>query len=829
MGETLSTDTLDEKITKPGELSFDGQSFLYDGKGYFIVSGEMHYFRINADCWHIHLKHMKEAGLNTVSTYIPWSLHEQIEGEPDFSGRYGANLDLERFIGLCKDMQMNLTVKPGPYILAELSMHGIPRWFFENYPDARACDANGKPYPMQYTCLVHPDYTRKAMQWYDAVMPLLARHQLSQSGPIAFMQVCNEVGLFQWLGGAGDYSPASLEDYRNYLQSIYGDITRLNKRYKTDYQNWQHIRPPAGHVKTFADHIGYRDWHTYHRHFYADYIGQLINEIRSRGITTALFHNVPGWVFSRAKEMPVCLSMYHELSRLYPDILLGVDHIPENLSYRNFHDDRIINEFTKAVQGSSGPMYVAELQAGTREANVTVYPSEMELFYKSCLANGVVSMNYYMFSAGQNPPGWSVYDSSFYLQTPLDVDGRPGKQYPVVKRIGKLIKTHGSRLCNAATNASQALAFYPPYYYRELTRPLFSKENYDPRSGIDSRLDPTSITDELLFDGVGKLLAMDNQEYDAVDITRDNSKQLSHYKQLWVASTDRMDAASQKRLLDYVEDGGHLICFPTLPKFDLQDNPCTLLADGLKVKSSGVLDDFDGMIRWADSGEEIHATRYIETFEADNARTIALARNGQTCGLRVHCDKGSASIFGTGFMYQAVAHRTAWQKLGLTEDFRGPVLCDNPNIITRTREMASDGGYLFMLNYHNQPLDTKINKGINELADAQIHLPPCSGLILPFNMPLNDHCMLVATTSEILAWESTDQKIILEISGHPKTQGQMTLKCNHEIRRISLDGNTIAQSQHDPKITVRFQHPETPGQLVIHFQPNTIQSMEIHK
>jgi beta-galactosidase GanA len=813
----LLINTLKHKKTQALEMSFNDRAFLRDGKNYFILSGEMHYFRIDAKLWPVHLKQMKDAGLNTVSSYIPWSLHEQTEGQPDFSGRYGPNLDLERFIGLCKDMQLNLTVKPGPYILAELVMHGIPRWFFENYPDALACDVDGKPYPVKYTCLIHPDYKRKAMQWYDAVMPLLASNQISNGGPIALMQVCNEAGLFQWLGGAGDYSETSLQDYRSYLFSSYGNIEKLNAQYGTKYIDWSQINPPSGHVTSKEDHFGYQDWQTYHRCFYANYIGWLIGKIRDRGIETPLFHNVPGWVFTRAKDMPVCLSMYHELSRLYPDIILGIDHIPENPSYRNFHDDRIINEFTKAMQGGRGPMYVAELQAGTREANVRVYPAEMELFYKACLANGIVSMNYYMFSQGQNPPGWSIYDSSFYLQTPLDINGKPGDSYPVVQHIGKLIKTHGSRLCDGTTNASQALVFYPPYYYRELTSPLFTKENFDPQTGADSRFDKKTITEELLFDSVGKLLAMDNQEYDAVDITHKNTEQLKQYKQLWLASTDRMDAESQKTLLKYVKDGGHLICFPTLPKFDLQANPCTLLADGLKVQTDQVLDDFDGMICWADTKKEIHATRYIETFKAENAKTIAKTQNGKSCGLKVICGKGSATVFGTGFIYQAADHRTAWQKLGLAEDFRANILCDNPLVITRTRMVEENSGYFFMLNYHNQSQKTKVESDTGLFADANFYLPPSSGLVLPFNLPLGNDCDLIFATSEILTIESSPKKLTLEISGHTKTDGQIVLECNHAVNNISLNGKDVPFEKRERKTILQYQHSSVPETLVITF------------
>jgi beta-galactosidase len=689
----------------------------------------MHYFRINAELWQTHLQLMKQAGLNTVSSYVPWSLHEQIEGRPDFMGKYAANLNLQRFIDLCKNMELNLILKPGPYILAELAMHGIPKWLFENYPDTLACDVNGKPYPVKYACLTHPDYKQKTMLWYDAVMPLIATNQFSKGGPIALVQVCNEVGLFQWLAGSGDYSTQSLIAYHNYLHMTYGDIAALNTFYNTDYTEFDQVPAPSGRVKSKADHWTYRDWERFHRNFYAEYIGWLIHEIRHRGVNVPLFHNVPGWVYSRAKTMPVCLSMYHQLSRLYPDILLGVDHIPENPSYRNFHDDRLINVFTKALQGNRGPTYIAELQAGTREANIRVYPNEMELFYKACLANGAVAMNYYMFSQGQNPPGYETYDSSFYLQTPLNVNGKPSENYPVIQRISEIIKKHGQNLCKSQTNAQQALAFYPPYYYREFTCPLFTEENLDDRSFINCRLDPRMITDELLYDSLAKLLAMENQEYDAVDITNTDPTQLDRYKQIWVACTEQMDAESQQMLLDYVRRGGHLICFPTLPKLDLDAKPCTLLAEGLNVNFGPILADTDEMIRWTDTNEEIHAISYMETFSAKQGHVLAMTRDGETCGINVNYGKGSAAILGTGFIYQASAHKKAWQHLSLDINFKGPVICDNPLVITRTRFYKHNGGYFFMLNYHNQPLQGKIT-----FHNKPFKLPPFSGLMLPFNI-----------------------------------------------------------------------------------------------
>lgn len=709
-------------------LSFNNQNFQLDGQDFFPLSGEMHYFRIEADRWKIHLEKMKTAGLNTVSTYIPWSLHEQTEGRPDFKGKYAPNLNLIRFIELCAEKGLFLIVKPGPYILAELAMHGIPKWFFDKYPGAAACDPDGNPHPIQYTCLSHPDYKQKSMQWYDAVLPLLASFQTTQGGPVSFMQVCNEAGLFQWLSSSGDYNPQSIADYRDYLHTQYNSIQELNRIYGSDYKTFDTVLPPAGRVQSKADHLACKDWHNFHRHFYAEYICWLITEIRSRGIEVPLFHNVPGWVFGRAKNMPVCLSMYHKVSRLYPEILLGVDHIPENPSYRNFHDDRIVNAFAKALQGNRGPTYIAELQAGTREANVRIYPNEMELFYKACMANGAVAMNFYMFSQGQNPPGWETYDTSFYLQTPLDVQGEPSENYHVIKRIGQFLKRHGCRLCQCRNHALQALVFYPPYYYREFTYPLFTGENLDDFSHHTGKLDYRMVTDELLFDGVGKLLAMDNQEYDVVDITNTDAARLDQYKQIWAACTEQMDSKSQQDLLEYVYRGGHLICFPTLPKADLAGKACSVLAEGLGIRSEELRTDGNRMIRWVETDEEMYAISYIETFQASHGRTIALTRDGKSCGIFVNCGKGSAAILGTGFLYQAAAHKKAWQNLSLNINFKGPITCDNPLVITRTRWHKQNGGYLFLLNYHNQPLQTKIS-----LHNEPFYLPPFSGLVLAFD------------------------------------------------------------------------------------------------
>ncbi len=93
--------------------------FLKNGKPYFVISGEIHYFRLDPTLWEKHLKLLKESGANTTSTYIPWDWHEYEEGMFDFTGETNPARNLIKYIKLCKKVGLDLIVKPGPYILAE--------------------------------------------------------------------------------------------------------------------------------------------------------------------------------------------------------------------------------------------------------------------------------------------------------------------------------------------------------------------------------------------------------------------------------------------------------------------------------------------------------------------------------------------------------------------------------------------------------------------------------------------------------------------------------------------------------------------------------------
>jgi hypothetical protein len=63
---------------------YDHHSFIINGKRQLLIAGAIHYPRSSPGMWPYLFKKTKEAGINTIDTYVFWNLHEPVEGHYDF-------------------------------------------------------------------------------------------------------------------------------------------------------------------------------------------------------------------------------------------------------------------------------------------------------------------------------------------------------------------------------------------------------------------------------------------------------------------------------------------------------------------------------------------------------------------------------------------------------------------------------------------------------------------------------------------------------------------------------------------------------------------------
>src|SRR6516165_12409325 len=115
--------------TKPQVFTIKGEHFLLDGTPFRILSGELHYARIPREYWRQRLRMAKAMGLNTVTTYVFWNVHEPRPGVYDFSG----NNDVAEFVREAQQEGLWVILRPGPYACDEWEFGGYPAWLLKDH------------------------------------------------------------------------------------------------------------------------------------------------------------------------------------------------------------------------------------------------------------------------------------------------------------------------------------------------------------------------------------------------------------------------------------------------------------------------------------------------------------------------------------------------------------------------------------------------------------------------------------------------------------------------------------------------------------------------
>ncbi|MBL0884761.1 glycoside hydrolase family 35 protein [Myceligenerans indicum] len=176
------------------------RDFLLDGEPMQLVSGALHYFRVHPDLWADRIRKARLMGLNAIETYVPWNFHAPSRGEFRTTGRY----DLGRFLDLVDAEGLHAVVRPGPYICAEWDGGGLPAWLFAA-DDGRGAAA--------VRC-ADPAFLTAIGEYFGALLPIVAKRQVTAGGPVLAVQVENEYGAY------GDDPPERREEYLRALVDL---------------------------------------------------------------------------------------------------------------------------------------------------------------------------------------------------------------------------------------------------------------------------------------------------------------------------------------------------------------------------------------------------------------------------------------------------------------------------------------------------------------------------------------------------------------------------------------------------------------------------------
>ncbi|KAL8458565.1 hypothetical protein ACS0TY_036184 [Phlomoides rotata] len=168
---------LDKGYVHKFEIAED--MFWKDGEPFRIIGGDLHYFRVHPEYWKDRLLRAKALGLNTIQTYVPWNLHEPRQGHLVFEGI----ADLISFLKLCKELDLLVMLRPGPYICGEWDLGGFPAWLLAKEPAIRLRSAD-------------PAFLELVEKWWGILLPKVSPLLYSNGGPITMVQIENEFGSY---------------------------------------------------------------------------------------------------------------------------------------------------------------------------------------------------------------------------------------------------------------------------------------------------------------------------------------------------------------------------------------------------------------------------------------------------------------------------------------------------------------------------------------------------------------------------------------------------------------------------------------------------------
>ncbi|MHB9022890.1 MAG: beta-galactosidase [Armatimonadota bacterium] len=264
-------------------LNLQDNMLVVNGTPLPFFCGEIHYWRNDPSTWREALIMAKLAGLNFVSTYFPWDVHEVDEGYTDlgsplsydFTGRTDPRKNLLGFLELAQQEGLYVVARPGPQIVAEWKHKGPPLHSFAfDWPE--------------------PGYKTALARWFDAVSKVIARYSVDNGGPIVLCQVDNEG------------HELTVEGARMYFEHKFGDAPTFNSRFWTSYPDLATaakdlcVTMPHNILQHYVDAFNTDNPHLksekklaklwFQVQLIADYAAML----RARGVTLPLFLNSNG-------------------------------------------------------------------------------------------------------------------------------------------------------------------------------------------------------------------------------------------------------------------------------------------------------------------------------------------------------------------------------------------------------------------------------------------------------------------------------------------------------------------------------------------------------
>lgn len=710
-------------------FSIQNGQFLLNNQPLLIQAGEFHYFRTPVDQWAHRLGLLRQAGFNTVASYIPWLWHQPEPNISDVEGHTHPMRNLAGFLDLATEMGFWIIARPGPYIMAETINEGIPPWVFQQSPQVAYVGQDGKA--QNIASYLHPDFLNYVVGWYKAVFSVLTPRQVTRGGNILMMNMDNEMGMIQWVRNLTDTNPDTIGRFEQYLRDTYGE--RLAHRYP-DWATpdfWvNHMRhPQSPYLLPLIE-----DYRRFYRGYLRAYTLELLNYARSFGMEVPPVINIHGFG-NGGKTFPIGLSQLVDVMAL-ETVVSATDVYPIFIGEGNFHQLVLVNEMTKALHAPEQPLFSIEFQAGGNQDFGGAQTSLYDLHTRLSVSCGMRGINHYLFFDGENDPVLSPTQRHDWGH-PVRKDGSVRRHYARYGQLSRVFSSYGQAFLMARPKTVTTIGFQIDAFMTEVN-------NAQSRPLTDQL---THQREVILFDFLARGLALTHRPFDAIEINRaplDSQKM----PLLWVMMDKQSDAPTQQKLAEYVESGGTLVCVGRLCEETFNHTPCTILQTAIGVQVAHTDPPFIPKRIQAFGYHNVPAS-FVETYEGVFDVVFATTSEGHPVGVVKRVGQGRMVLFGASLgantledlhLFDQIANLVGCAPLFSLSDWADVRLLEGEN-----------GSFLFLNHYQDDSLSTVIHSQNKVLFRGNpVHLAARRGAILPLEWHLAEGILIQSLTSEVI-------------------------------------------------------------------------------
>lgn len=685
-------------------FSFDHTGFQIDGENRFMISGEFHYFRVPRADWRRRMQLFREAGGNCIATYVPWLIHEPVEGDICFGDV--DNRDLVAFLQIAQEEGLKVVLRPGPYQYSELVNNGLPEWLTQNYPETLARTAAGEPFNPGGISYLHPTVLKKARIYFRAFADLVRPFMMENGGPVCMLQVDNEMtGIHVWFGSL-DYNPDTMgfgkKDgrYPLWLAKKYGSIEKLNEAYGSAYTCFEEVFPiQTADLDDICSCRRHKDYSDFYRSTLAEYACLLTSWLREDGLGGPICHN---------SANPESNCQFPEVvDAMKVPFLLGSDHYytldsswPQNNPTPQYALRVLKSCDTLRAMGM--PPSVLEMPGGSPSDTPPILPADLLACYMTNLAMGMKGVNYYIYTGGPNFPETGETAAIYDYNAHVRADGSLNDTYFSLKKFDEFLNENGW-MQRGGRKASVQVGFEwdtlrcDEYDYSGLPYGG-AKAGRFMESGILYTLMCSCYSPELV------LLTSD------LDLSRP----------LIIPASSVMSKAAQEAVAGFLNQGGQVLLVPVLPEMDENYQPLSLL--------SGLIGSpvfrYDQTVRTSvtvDGIGPVFGIRKATFCEAlpEHARVIAAdTATGSITGFELSIGKGRLIWFGGQWNMKTFDQARMMEHLMELLGGKPCVSSSNRNIFTSLWTDEDGHRILFVMNLYSSAQSTDITVFPDEVSGA---------------------------------------------------------------------------------------------------------------